>query len=537
MNRARRRTLTCAVAVAIGGAPVTSSHGRAGDLDQSFGERGKARIGLSREGTVTLRALARRPNGGLLVLGSYGDKALVVGYRPDGRLDASFAADGRLMLGEDPAQSALLVQRDGRIVMAGGGDGNGFELVRREADGSLDPTFGSGGRATAAFVGGTATASDLSELPDGRLMATGTDSAVGRGLPALARFLPDGSLDESFGVGGRVTSTLGPGSAGITDHIVQPDGKLVALVAYVDETRQGPGRANLSLLRYNVDGSLDATFGEAGKALVLERTFTSGGLALDSTGRFLVAGGIFDRPFVARLLSDGSLDATFGRAGRRVLYFHGLPVRRRPLYASTMVLSTGGGVVIGGPLRDDSDFALAALTRRGAVDRRFGEEGHLFTKFGPGGNSEYVRELLVAPDHRLIAGGDVSCCRSRSEFLLARYHLQRFGAIARLPRRLALRTVARDGATVRVRCTQACDVRVALRVNPRVARGLKMSQIVGRSNVALGRAGTRSARVKLKRSTLQKLRRRRRTPLELGIQFDAAGREREGIRRNLILTE
>jgi uncharacterized delta-60 repeat protein len=94
--------------------------------------------------------------------------------------------------------------------------------VRYLPDGSLDPTFGTGGLVTTDF-GGIDRGFALVLQPDGKLVAAGFSG----GDFALARYLPDGSLDPMFGTGGLVTTDFG-GAAEAVALVLQPDGKLVA---------------------------------------------------------------------------------------------------------------------------------------------------------------------------------------------------------------------------------------------------------------------------------------------------------------------
>jgi uncharacterized delta-60 repeat protein len=156
---------------------------------------------------------------------------------------------------------ALVLQPDGKLVAAGTNN-IGFALARYLPDGRLDPTFGVGGKVTTDFAfGGSDQASALILQPDGKLVAAGSAIVVDEIFRfALARYRPDGSLDPTFGTGGRVVTEFGDRANRATALVLQPDGKLVAAGATDD--------GDFALARYRPDGSLDATFGTGGEVKV-----------------------------------------------------------------------------------------------------------------------------------------------------------------------------------------------------------------------------------------------------------------------------
>src|SRR5262249_33831932 len=131
--------------------------------------------------------------------------------------------------------NALVVQPDGKIVVAGGSayasgendtTSDYFALVRYRANGSLDPRFGKRGIVTTPFGTGDGRAFAVVLQRDGKLVAAGESDPGG---VALVRYNPDGSLDRSFGSGGKVQTIIGDYSYSDARALVlQPDGKLVA---------------------------------------------------------------------------------------------------------------------------------------------------------------------------------------------------------------------------------------------------------------------------------------------------------------------
>jgi uncharacterized delta-60 repeat protein len=214
-----------------------------------------------------------------------------------GDLDPTFSDDGKQTTdfgpGFDSAFGAAL-QADGKIVLVGdaqAGPERVFAVARYNPDGSLDPTFSDDGKQTTDFVGFGDRATGVAVQADGKLVVGGT----GAGGTALARYVPDGSLDPSFGVGGKVTAghcaPPQPPCDEFAAHggvALQADGKIVAA-----GTASVPGReADFGVARFNSDGSLDTAFASDG----VQTTDFGGrdeatGVALQADGKIVVAGG------------------------------------------------------------------------------------------------------------------------------------------------------------------------------------------------------------------------------------------------------
>ncbi|MCS6926252.1 MAG: delta-60 repeat domain-containing protein [Candidatus Binatia bacterium] len=152
--------------------------------------------------------------------------------------------------------SALVLQADGKIVVAGHAAG-GFVLVRYQPDGSLDPSFGTGGTVTTAISGTGDFASALAVQADGKLVVAGYVSMAPQYSIALLRYNPDGTLDTAFGENGKVTTGDSHVASGLA---LQADGKIVVAGSFNDGANN-----EFLLLRYDPDGGLDPTFGIDGK--------------------------------------------------------------------------------------------------------------------------------------------------------------------------------------------------------------------------------------------------------------------------------
>jgi uncharacterized delta-60 repeat protein len=186
-----------------------------GRLDRSFAGDGRQTTELA---GVALEATVQ-DDGRILAVGSEYDEAAIARFNPDGTLDQTFAADGvvatDLGFAVDSVEG-VTVADDGGIVIAGGNGelSGGFVLARLSADGELDPAFAGDGIQTTDFRRGSE-AEALAVDDDRRLLVVGTTRARGGSSDlALARYLPDGRRDRSFGEKGRRTTDF----SGRTDH-------------------------------------------------------------------------------------------------------------------------------------------------------------------------------------------------------------------------------------------------------------------------------------------------------------------------------
>ncbi len=344
-----------------------------GSLDPSFGGDGRV-VTSALFDLFGARALAPQPDGKLVVVGggSNGDFELAR-YNPDGSLDKSFGKGGKVntVLGDDDEANAVVLQPDGKLIAAG----QSFALARYNANGALDPSFGTGGKVTTPFGSDYAVAFALVLQPDGKLVAAGDTETGSNHEFALARYNPDGSLDPSFGTGGKVTTAFSGDLHGAYSLVLQPDGKLVA-GGYIAGPNYGA-----ALARYNADGSLDPSFGGDGR--VTTALFGADALVLQPDGKLLATGGSPDGLALARYNPDGSLDTSFNRTGEVTTKI------RSHAAAQALALQPDGKLVAAGYTytgstdqhRLSADFALARYKPDGSLDGSFGRGGKVTTKF------------------------------------------------------------------------------------------------------------------------------------------------------------
>jgi len=430
------------VAVALGLLISTPSWAVPGELDSTFGSGGKVTTRFASPSSAN--SVAIQADGKIVVAGGSGDllagdnpKFALARYNPDGLLDKSFGGgDGKVstdFTSKGDGADAVAIQADGKIVAAG--DANGghvgsdstFALVRYNSDGSLDTSFGVGGKVVTDFTDEEDAASSLAIQADGKIVAAGWagSGAEGSSLDpsfALARYNPDGTLDTSFGGVGTVTTQFTPDFDAASSVTIQADGKIVAAGV------AGVGLADLhpsfALARYNADGSLDPSFGVASRVTT---NFTSGddetsSVAIQSDGKIVAAGwadvsrGAFA---LARYNPDGSLDASFGSAGKIITNF----TPHQDFAAAVTIQADGrivaaGGSGIGGPIGGANwCFALARYNPDGSLDRGFGAAGRVTSPFHPG--YAFALGVAIQGDRKIVAAGDAGGNAYR--FAIARY--------------------------------------------------------------------------------------------------------------------
>jgi uncharacterized delta-60 repeat protein len=376
-----------------------------GKPDTTFGHKGLVTLtpSLGAEPFDSASALALLPNGKILVAGTAGSPShpaefLLARLDSDGTPDPTFGNHGIVLTSfgtpgsnfrVDAAASALAVQADGKIVLAGSAtftwEGRvpppsgftlytDFALARYNAGGSLDKSFGNAGEVVTSFgftapVHGTDQASAIALQSDGKIVVAGTASepspvVASQGSQfALARYDPDGSLDQTFGSGGLVRTSVVKGA--------QNDAAGVVVTAFDHILVAGTANGRFALAQYTSAGNLNTTFGTGGTvttAIHGTQSSTAAGLVVTAQGRIVVAGtaqetGNHQVFALARYDAHGKLDSRFGSGGT-VLTSIGSSAS-----ADAIALQTDGKVLVAGSAfappglrlvvaRYEGDFAL-----------------------------------------------------------------------------------------------------------------------------------------------------------------------------------
>ena len=350
----------------------------------------------------------------------------VARYNPDGSLDSSFGTGGTVVHSFSPGRDSifgLAIQPNGKIVTAGmaettTGNGPDFIVARYNPDGSLDASFGVAGAVLTDFTRSPVNiaadvATSIAIQADGKIVAAGYSNSRNDDF-ALARYNPDGSLDPSFGSGGKVITDFG-GSERIHRILLDSNGRIVAA---------GDLTGSAALARYMPDGTLDPSFGAAGHVtLNIQSNDNAHAVALEPDGR-IVIGGYVNQPLadfaLVRVLPDGTVDPSFGSSGRVTTAFGPLNeiVAEVGIQADGKLVATGysdSGVIN----RPDQDFALARYNPDGSLDGSFGSGGTVVTDFGL--TNEIAQGMTFQRDGRIVAVGYSEDGLGGQTFALARY--------------------------------------------------------------------------------------------------------------------
>lgn len=437
----------------------TSSNGGGsgahGKLDSTFGNGGKVLTEFGDNDEA--RAIVVQPDGKIVVAGEAWampeetPSFALARYNANGSLDKSFSKDGKVvtpMSGDDYDYSrvyGLALQPDNKIIAVGSAflqepRGHVFAVARFNADGTLDKTFGKGGRVLTP-VGNTEeelndAAMSVVVAEDGKIVVAGgtgmglSYAAVTSGDVAVVRYDAKGKLDTKFGKGGKVVTGIMQEDA-VQAVAIQPDGKIV-VGGYGSED----GTYDFIAARYLENGKLDTSFGEGGKV----RTNVAGDLdyaydlALTPEGKIVLAGqaqtdvgacGPADPGRLCEKLGfavlqyneDGSVDEGFSDGGLALISAGdtagGRSIARRD----------DGKLVVGGHYEND-EFAVVLFNEDGSVDESFGDDGVARTNFGL--SVDTIEAIALQPDGKIVAAGYGNEDGSLNDnFALARYTVGR----------------------------------------------------------------------------------------------------------------
>ena len=393
-----------------------------GTLDNTFDTDGKVTTDVVVSDNDVGQAIVVQPDGKIIVAGFSDDGSIgfyyaVVRYNSDGTLDNTFSGDG--MTSADFAASSwarsVALQQDGKILVGGGTfttNNTDFALVRYNADGSQDSTFGTGGRVATDIGGifGSDQAYSIILQQDGKIVLTG-DSYNGLDLDfALTRYNTDGSLDNTFSSDGKVTASFVRSEDYGWSSALQVDGKiLVAGASSFETTGQ-----DFALLRFNTDGSLDNSFDTDGMLVTdLGNSIEEGrSVTVQPDGKILVTGWTFDGAdgniALVRYNPDGSLDNSFDSDGKLITVLTDGGI------GYSVVLQSDGKILVAGTT--GADFALLRYNSDGSLDNSFSTDGITTTNFGAGIAVGYA--ATIQPDGKIVVAGELN---GPNLFAVARY--------------------------------------------------------------------------------------------------------------------
>ena len=297
-------------------------------------------------------------------------------------LDPTFDGDGIVQTSVNLPSivNAVTVQSNGRILVAGNADTTGT-IVRYMPDGSLDASFGTGGVVVLDILSGS-TLTDIAVLSSGKIVVVGTcvyNGMVPSPYLIAARFNSNGTVDNTFGGNGngRLSISLGIQTGSVWEVLVQPDGKIL-----MTATTLGGISTGTRTYRLLANGTYDSTFGSGGEALwgwVIYNHTLGRSIALQTDGKVLVGGWLAtntesDR-FVRRLTAQGELDATYADNGL-ALFDAGAGMSEM---VSDILLQNDGKLLMVGSVSSPSEqrIRVTRLLADGSVDTSYGTDGEL----------------------------------------------------------------------------------------------------------------------------------------------------------------
>jgi uncharacterized delta-60 repeat protein len=355
----------------------------------------------------------------------------------DGDLDPTFGIGGRVTTDINRSTdiaNAVAVQTDGKLVVVGTTykhndySDEDFVVTRYDVNGTLDPTFGAGGKVRTDFPGLAAVPSSVVIQPDGKIVVAGGAFPLFTFLGdfKVVRYNPNGSLDRSFGDRGVVTTSF-PGQGSYAFAVaLQADGKIIAAgTDFVNFSSEDSSDTDFALERYNPDGTPDTTFGGDGQITTDFDGFNDDAFSLlvQPDGK-LVAVGSAKNPtnfydFAAvRYLANGAIDTAFGVVGKVRTDFgdHNWDQAR------SAVLQTDGKIVAAGFAISQNglsqNFAVARYSSNGVLDTSFSRDG--ITQIDFDSCCQSASKVLLQSDGKIITAGYANTESSDSDFLLAR---------------------------------------------------------------------------------------------------------------------
>jgi uncharacterized delta-60 repeat protein len=361
-------------------------------------------------------AVAIQTDGKIVVCGAFGDEFAVVRYNPDGSLDSTFDGDGWVatdFFGATDASRAIAIQADGKIVVAGNARAtvsstNDFAVARYNPNGSLDTSFDVDGKVITDILGNNDNAQDVVIQADGKIVVGGNSWGMNDQF-GLARYNVDGSLDTSFDGDGKVNSDIATSYDILTELAIQTDGKIIAAGVGFNISA---GRNQFEIARYNSNGALDTSFNGGGSLItsVLSADSGASAVAIQTDGKIITAGNssatfnFSSQDFaIVRLNPNGSFDNSFDTDGKATTNIHSYRIN-----ANAVAIQPDGKIVavgkgLSGTGNGNEEFAVNRYNADGTPDASFDGDGKVTTDFSTFFDIAYA--VAIQPDGKIVVVG------------------------------------------------------------------------------------------------------------------------------------
>jgi uncharacterized delta-60 repeat protein len=325
-------------------------------------------------------------------------------FNADGALDMSFARFGKAIVdfgGTNAYANAVAIQPDGKIVAAGA-CGDAFAVVRFTTNGFLDTTFNGNGIVTTRLAAGGNSAVGIAFQPDGRIVIAGDASNGIDNDFAVLRYTTNGILDSSFNGTGYAIAAIDTGEDEAHGVKIQGDGKIVVAGA----AAIGGTVAEMAAIRFNTNGTIDNSFGLFGRMAVgIDAGAIGSSLSIQSDGKILIAGlaiiGMSADIAVIRLDTNGFLDSSFNGTGK-VTTSIGLGVD----YGTCVALQPDGKIMVGGFTAIGAHYEFASIRYRadGNLDNSYGIGGKAVAGFDDNADNFEYAVALDSNGRAVLAG-------------------------------------------------------------------------------------------------------------------------------------
>ena len=344
-----------------------------------------------------------------------------------GTLDPSFGDTGVVLLDHNynSQNNAILgsaIQADGKLVFGGwsyGPDASGYNFIRLMPDGEVDENFGIDGVVVINPGGTNDYISDVAIQQDGKILGIGNSNDMVYSKTVVIRLNPDGTLDNGFGINGIVDIDLGPLSNVFGFALfIQDDGKILT----VGDISSLP-EYEFIMCRLNPDGSFDHTFGDTGIIIngIPNKIDHINSIGIQNE-KIIVGGTSYDENWngsitIYQYLMDGILDTQFGNGGIAIRDIH--TQLQLAEYSGKVCLSQDGKIIYAGYVNgiQDNHFAVLRFLSDGSIDNSFGDEGISVTEID--GDAKALG-VVVQSDGKIIAGG-YRAFDYNADFTLVRY--------------------------------------------------------------------------------------------------------------------
>jgi uncharacterized delta-60 repeat protein len=418
-KRARRKVrvflLTSVILTTFGGASAAD-----GDLDRSYGSDGISIIRVDGRTAYSVGKPILLADGKMLLGGvsnflpmQNAGSSILLRVNADGTLDHTFGDNGKIINTTLVNLCGLTRLDDGKIVIAGSVLSGGelrFAATRYNADGTLDSTFGANGYA----VGAAGAAKAFALQPDGKIIVAGYAAFdAARDDFLLQRFDAGGSVDSTFGTNGLARTDFYEGDDRISSVVVKPDGRIVA-AGFATVSGRGFGaaqRKDFALAGYTSSGMLDAGFGDGGGLSTAQfgrqNLAQIQNLVAQSDGKMVVVGGYTptgEGMAMARYSQSGRLDETFGSDGGKVVMDYP-GITSSIIFSAVTVERDGKMLSVAAPTENAAQrdfFLLARCTRFGAIDRTLDGEGEVLIQLG---SNTAASSIITLPDGKTLVAG------------------------------------------------------------------------------------------------------------------------------------